>query len=469
GAPVFAQIKRPSIVYDDAQIFHPATDPSRFVSVYDTRNLEPGQYTLGLYGTYANDPLELNFEESDRRSSALVRNTIGADLIASLGLTETIQLGIDIPYVYTNAKKVLDLGRDTRKGGHFLGDIMVESKITLVPRPIGEGFGFSLMPRIITPTGDRKRFAGTGTIGGGGLMLLDWRYSKINYGINFGGIYRGSDKVDDQLLMGGGITIPVHKRLDMIGEITGRYGLRGERTFPLEGLFSLRFHWGSLAFTVGAGAGITHGRGSPEYRIVAGITPYIPEKEIPPPRADLVTNSRKAWGLSIDVDHDARANPGDTLEYTINVINTGTAAAEEVLFIDAIPEHTTYVPGSMTFNGAALTDAAGDDAGDYNFTNPGAVTVNVGTIPIEQGKNSATFSFRVMVDPEIVDLIVVRNEAIVSQKNVIPEDAEEELPPRLEERLPIAETTIFPRIRERETVVVTPEKLEITRNIHFEF
>src|SRR5438067_1709509 len=88
-------VNAPRVVFDDAQIFHPATDPSRFVSVYDTRNLDPGQYTLGLYGTYAANPIDLTFENSDRKSSNLVTNTVGADLIAALGVTNWFQLGLD--------------------------------------------------------------------------------------------------------------------------------------------------------------------------------------------------------------------------------------------------------------------------------------------------------------------------------------------------------------------------------------
>jgi len=63
-APAAAQrvVNVPRVVFSDAQLFHPATDPSRFVSVYDTRNLEPGQYTLGLYGTFAENPVDLSFD-----------------------------------------------------------------------------------------------------------------------------------------------------------------------------------------------------------------------------------------------------------------------------------------------------------------------------------------------------------------------------------------------------------------------
>jgi uncharacterized repeat protein (TIGR01451 family) len=471
-SPASAQrvVNAPNVVFDDAQLFHPATDPSRFVSIYDTRNLDPGQYTLGLYGTYAANPIDLTFENSDQRSSHLVTNTVGADLIAALGVAPWFTLGLDVPAIRNSTEKVLRLGGDTHEGGYFLGDVTLEGKITLIPRPVGHGFGFSLLPRVIAPTGERDRFAGSGRVGGGGLLIADWRYNKINYGVNLGGIIHKSDSVPDIFQGGVGVTVPAMRHLDLIGEVTGKTSFGGERTTPLEGLFSLRFHWGGVAFTVGAGAGITTGRGAPEYRFVAGITPYIPEKEIPPPRADLVTNSRKTWKLAVDVDNDGRANPGDTLEYTIDVVNSGTAVAQDVIFVDAIPEHCSFVPGSMMLNGAALTDAANDDAGDYNVTNPGAVTVNVGTISNEQGKNAVTFSFRVTVNPDIVDIVNVRNEAILTQKNpVSPEEVEGEVPPRIEERLPVTETTVFPRVRERETVVVTPEKLELTRNIHFEF
>jgi OmpA-OmpF porin, OOP family len=464
------EVNIPRVVFSEAQIFHPATDPSRFVSVYDTRNLEPGQYTLGLYGTFAENPIDLSFDSSGDRSSHLVRYSIGADLIAAVGITERFQLGLDIPGVYNSTEPVVNLASNTEPGGGYLGDVTLEGKITLIPRPPGKGFGFSLLPRVVAPTGNREKFAGTGKVGGGGLMLFDWRYAKINYGLNLGGIFRNSDEVDDQFQGGFGVTVPAAKFLDVIGEVTARTAFRGERTSPVEGLVSARFHKGGIAFTIGAGAGLTTGRGAAEYRFVAGITPYIPEKEIPPPRADLVTNSRKTWKLAADLDNDGRTNPGDTVEYTVDVANTGTAPALEVVFVDAIPEHTSYVPGSMILNGGPLTDGADADAGDFNLTTPGAVTVNVGTIGNEQGQNAVTFSFRVTINPDIVDITNVRNEAIVSQKNwVNPDEVEGEVAPRVEENLPVAETTVFPRLRERETVVVTPDKLELTRNIHFEF
>jgi uncharacterized repeat protein (TIGR01451 family) len=472
-----AQVRQPEVIFEDAQLFHPATDPSRFVSIYDTRNLDPGRYTLGLYLNYATDPIELELERSDEKSSDVVKSVFGADLVAALGITETLQLGLDVPYIHTDTKRVLRQTSRIDDGGDFIGDVAFEAKYTLLPRPLGQGFGFSLVPRLVFPTGDRTRFAGTGRFGWGGLLVADARFHKINYGLNLGGMIRDDvgqrgegDDFDDQFLFGTGITVPATQNLDLIGEINGRSAFRNARTNPVEGLVGFRFHWGSLALTIGGGPGITKSRGAPEWRVIASLTPYIPEKEIPLPVAELITSSRKNWALATDVDADGRPNPGDTIEYTVTLVNTGTKQAEDVVFVDPLPDRTTFVPGSMTLNGQPLTDAADGDVGDFDATNPAAITVKVGAISNVEGANSASLAFRVQVDPDIVDLTVVRNEAVIYHKDQPAQPGTDpETGPRVGERITASETTVFPSIRERETVVVTPDKLEITRNIHFEF
>lgn len=459
------QVKAPAVVFEDAQLFHPATDPSRFVSVYDTRNLDPGRYTLGLYANYGLNPIELELEASNRFSSHVVRSVAGADLVAALGLTPKLQLGLDVPYIHTQTRRVFNNGARIQGGGDFLGDVYAEAKYTVLPRPVGQGFGLSLLPRIVFPSGDRERFAGTGRVGWGGLLLGDARFNKINYGLNLGYMVRdqpgpsgGGDEFDDQLMFGVGVTVPTTKFLDLVGEVNGRTAFRNSRSNPTEALLAFRFHWGELAFTVGAGAGLIDSRGAPTVRVMASLTPYIPEKEPPIPMPEFAASSRKTWKLAEDVDKDGRPSPGDTIEYSVNLVNTGTKAAEDVVFVDPIPDRTAYVPGSLVLQGKPLTDAADADAGDFSVTRPGAVTVKIGTVGIEPANNAVAFSFRVKIDPEITEPTVIRNVAQVTHKD---------RPGG--ELLPVTETTVFPSVRERETVVVTPEKLELTRNIHFEF
>jgi uncharacterized repeat protein (TIGR01451 family) len=65
-------------------------------------------------------------------------------------------------------------------------------------------------------------------------------------------------------------------------------------------------------------------------------------------------------------------NPGDVLEYTVTIKNTGTLSASGVKFEDNIPAGSTYVTGSTTLNGTAVADVSGampfDTAADTGTT-----------------------------------------------------------------------------------------------------
>jgi uncharacterized repeat protein (TIGR01451 family) len=87
--------------------------------------------------------------------------------------------------------------------------------------------------------------------------------------------------------------------------------------------------------------------------------------------------------------------PGTLLTYTVVVTNTGNTAASNVVLTDAIPSNTTYVLGSIVYNGTPQSDAADLDNGDHNDTNPNAVTVNVGALAVA---GSVTVEFQVTID-----------------------------------------------------------------------
>ncbi|WP_303905333.1 hypothetical protein [Thiohalomonas denitrificans] len=93
---------------------------------------------------------------------------------------------------------------------------------------------------------------------------------------------------------------------------------------------------------------------------------------------------------------DPKAIPGATMRYTIDVQNgSTTTAADNVVLVDAPPANTSYEVGTITLNGAAKTDGAGDDEADFNGTNANAVTV---TIPTVAAGGTATITFDVTID-----------------------------------------------------------------------
>jgi len=90
-----------------------------------------------------------------------------------------------------------------------------------------------------------------------------------------------------------------------------------------------------------------------------------------------------------------RPLPGAAITYQIVVTATGTGTALGAALRDAIPTDTTYVAGSMTLNGAALSDATDGDSGSF-ATAPARVAVGLGDLTAAAGPQ--TIRFRVTID-----------------------------------------------------------------------
>ncbi len=97
---------------------------------------------------------------------------------------------------------------------------------------------------------------------------------------------------------------------------------------------------------------------------------------------------------------------GETLEYTITVINNGNDASAATVVTDPLPTGVTFVPGSIQVTSgmdtSMKTDAAGDDQGEYDATKrqltvrigTGATSSAGGSIPVG-GKVLVTFQVKV--------------------------------------------------------------------------
>ncbi|WP_045213628.1 isopeptide-forming domain-containing fimbrial protein [Desulfonatronovibrio magnus] len=112
--------------------------------------------------------------------------------------------------------------------------------------------------------------------------------------------------------------------------------------------------------------------------------------------------------LAVDQGGTGVANPGDTLEYRMTLVNTGSGAASNVRLNDDIPAYTTIVPGSVfTSLGAVVTEDP--------------VSVNIGTLNPGQ---SVTVSFRVTINSDIPEGTVISNTAVVSSEELddVPSD-----------------------------------------------
>ena len=84
--------------------------------------------------------------------------------------------------------------------------------------------------------------------------------------------------------------------------------------------------------------------------------------------------------------------PGSTITYTLVASASGTGTLSNVRIADAIPANTRYAPGSITLEGAALSDADDGDAG--HFTGNG-ISVRIGDLAAGTAR---TVTFTVKID-----------------------------------------------------------------------
>jgi len=117
------------------------------------------------------------------------------------------------------------------------------------------------------------------------------------------------------------------------------------------------------------------------------------------------------------------AQPGDTLRYSVTVSNQGGIDAQTSIATDALAAGLTYTPGSLvvtTGPGAGpLSDAAGDDAGEYDAaTRQVRVRLGTGADAVTGGSiaeaTSETFQFDATVTSSTSTAHTIANTASTS-------------------------------------------------------
>lgn len=100
---------------------------------------------------------------------------------------------------------------------------------------------------------------------------------------------------------------------------------------------------------------------------------------------------------SVTIVGSGKPVAGSTLRYTITATATGNGTASNIVITDQIPANTTYA-GNLTLNGSSLTDGANDDKGDYNVTNAGMITVDIGDMTSASEAQTITFDVKINQD-----------------------------------------------------------------------
>ena len=294
----------------NAQRFNPAIDTSKYFSIYSSQTMQQWQWGTGAFFNYAYRPVE--FGVAGTRIAGIIDHLVMVDLWGTLGVTDWMQIGIDMPIalyeVFFNPN--LPPGTAAKQTLTRLGDLRLEAKFRLI-NDFRHPVGLAIRPFVTFPTGDGTKLVGTDSVTGGASVIFDVGIKEtvffswnLGYQIK-GGSIPGNLNVtqDDSFLYGMGINWNALEWMDVVAEIFGEalvkdmFGTEAES--PLEALGGFRFYpTEALRISAGAGAGITFGYGSPDFRGLLEVS-YIKPRVVdlppppPPPPPPVVITERK--------------------------------------------------------------------------------------------------------------------------------------------------------------------------------
>jgi OmpA-OmpF porin, OOP family len=276
----------------DVQTFEYAVGPKTFVTVADGDVAAHKQLAVDALVTFLTKPLQIyNVDEDHAISGArttVVSSMAAAQLTAAYGVTDRLQLGANLPIVFSLQGDGLmpQTGAPAASGLNVtgLGDMVVEAKYRLVRagRIKASAIGGLSLPSSFGSSGSQFLGDDLPTVRGKLAAQLD--SGRLSLGVNAGILLRKPRTIYDstigqQLTWGVAGAIRVTDRISAIAEGYGRAGLPSFAldASPLEVEGGLRIHaTASVAIVIGGGAGLINGIGSPESRLFLSLG-YAPD------------------------------------------------------------------------------------------------------------------------------------------------------------------------------------------------
>ncbi len=298
AGPVLAQHAEPRAF--PLERFRPAIDQQ---GLLDTEwGGVPGHlvWGAGLWLGYANDPFVINREVDGEteRVAALVGHRVSASLVASLGLYEWIQLGLELPLA-------LYQGRDDEAGDYNrnlaslsaagIGDLRLAPKVRLL-RQARHLVDLALIANLSLPTASSRGYLGErGVAFFPEVAASRALFGGIRLAANLG--YRARQRtrtanlvVDDELSYRAAVAydfaplthLPLEAAASLSGSTSAKVPFQRLVRSPLEALLGATYKVAPGTWAVGGGGvGLLAGYATPDFRLFAGVR--FGDEEVPEP------------------------------------------------------------------------------------------------------------------------------------------------------------------------------------------
>lgn len=345
-----------------------------------------GSWDMRLWMGAANNPLNVYMGTgSDRdRVASLVENRFGAELGGSYVVLPWLQLAADLPLIISQTRDSAQTGITgmlTDIGGVGVGDLRLGVKARLLAASSAP-FGLTLSAELTVPTASAENYRGESGATVYPFVAASNRHGSLRWAVNLGYLARTEKAiaglaVDDELRMRAGLGYNLTPEFDIGANVSvataandpfAAFGrnysevLAGP-TYTLDRKYVL---------FAAAGAGLTSGYGSPDWRALAGVR---------------IGAFNPAGDESADGDHDGVAGSADgcptqaedkdgykDTDGCPDPDNDGDGVADTA---DKCPSDAEDVDGFEDGDGCAEADNDGDNIADGQDKCPNeAETVN---------------------------------------------------------------------------------------------
>jgi len=163
----------------------------------------------------------------DETSVGVLNVRMGISKIAEIEVEGAIQNFLDVKA--QGASFVPNLSLTGVNSTHDTGDFSLSTKIRLI-RPSGKKPGFAFRFGFIMPNSNQARGIGTNTTNVFALIALEEQIQKLrlmgDLGIEILEAPNALFTQNDVLMYGAGFSYPVHRRVNLVGEVNGLYSAR---------------------------------------------------------------------------------------------------------------------------------------------------------------------------------------------------------------------------------------------------
>jgi hypothetical protein len=149
--------------------WRPSSDPNAGLVLEPVTTPGAWQWSVGVWTRYEQSPVVLRSGAGGAQQTP-VEHSLGADLVADMGLGDRAAVGIDVPFVLWQdgaaslPPSVVSGGKATATS---LGDVVLDAKAAIISNDrqgVREGLGLAALAALSFPTGDRQSFAGDGSV-----------------------------------------------------------------------------------------------------------------------------------------------------------------------------------------------------------------------------------------------------------------------------------------------------------------